>query len=232
MVSDERAQSAPAASVDSACARPGDGELPPGFVRQIRVAVLFVSGMMRRGCAAILDAAPHVDVVHTGTIDDAALRGVRADIFVVGMAMRSDSGAQAIRTLTERGECVIAVVAPGLQASTALELGSHESVVGDEPEESALVRAIDRVVRGEAPQIPDTESRGLAAISPREQDVLRELSRGSTDREIAGTLGISVRTVQSHLDRIREKTARRRRAELTVLAFELGVAPRNGPTGT
>jgi DNA-binding CsgD family transcriptional regulator len=32
-----------------------------------------------------------------------------------------------------------------------------------------------------------------------------------------------MRTVQSHLDRIREKTGRRRRADLTALAFELGL---------
>ena len=54
--------------------------------------------------------------------------------------------------------------------------------------------------------------------------MLTEVAGGGTDREIGDRLGISMRTVQSHLDRIRAKTGRRRRAELTSLAFEIGVA--------
>jgi DNA-binding CsgD family transcriptional regulator len=44
------------------------------------------------------------------------------------------------------------------------------------------------------------------------------------DQDIAEALSISVRTVRSHLDRIREKTGRRRRSELTRLAIEEGIA--------
>jgi two-component system, NarL family, invasion response regulator UvrY len=61
-------------------------------------------------------------------------------------------------------------------------------------------------------------------LSPREREVLECVASGSTDREIGEQLGISIRTAQSHLDRIREKTGRRRRAELTALAYELGLA--------
>jgi DNA-binding NarL/FixJ family response regulator len=209
----------------------GERSLPPGFRRRIRVAILCSSGIMRRGCAAIVDSTPHLEVAHVGDAGDtAALEEVRADFYVVGMATRSDAGARAIEELARRGGCVIAVTAPGLRPSTAIELGSHAVVDSVDDDEVGLVRAIDQIVRGEVPP-PDTRSRGTAPISPREEDVLRELARGSTDREIAATLGISVRTVQSHLDRIREKTRRRRRAELTVLAFELGLAPRDGSSG-
>jgi DNA-binding CsgD family transcriptional regulator len=61
------------------------------------------------------------------------------------------------------------------------------------------------------------------SLSPRERELLRLVGQGSTDKEIAGQLYISVATVRSHLDRIRDKTARRRRAELTRLAVELGL---------
>jgi DNA-binding NarL/FixJ family response regulator len=206
----------------------GEGSLPPGFRRRIRVAILCSSGIVRRGCASIVESTPHLEVAHVGDVDDpAALEDVRADFYVVGMATRSDAGARAIEQIARRGGCVIAVTAPGLRPSAALELGSHAVVDGVDTDEAGLVRAIGQVVRGDTPP-PDARSRGVAPISPREEDVLRELARGSTDREIAATLGISARTVQSHLDRIREKTRRRRRAELTVLAFELGLAPRDG----
>ena len=45
----------------------------------------------------------------------------------------------------------------------------------------------------------------------------------STDQQIAERLIISLSTVRSHLDRIRDKTGLRRRAELTRLAIELGL---------
>jgi DNA-binding CsgD family transcriptional regulator len=50
------------------------------------------------------------------------------------------------------------------------------------------------------------------------------VARGRTDAQIAGDLHISVSTVRSHLDRIRDKTSCRRRADLTRLALQAGLA--------
>jgi DNA-binding CsgD family transcriptional regulator len=49
------------------------------------------------------------------------------------------------------------------------------------------------------------------------------LAQGCTDAQIAGQLCISIRTVRSHLDRIRDKTSCRRRADLTRLALAVGL---------
>jgi DNA-binding CsgD family transcriptional regulator len=62
-------------------------------------------------------------------------------------------------------------------------------------------------------------------LSRRERDVLALLARGDTDEQIAGALFISVATVRSHLDRIRDKTGCRRRPELTRFAVEQGIVP-------
>ena len=45
------------------------------------------------------------------------------------------------------------------------------------------------------------------------------VAQGRTDAQIAAELYISIRTVRSHLDRIRDKTGCRRRADLTRLAL-------------
>jgi DNA-binding CsgD family transcriptional regulator len=45
------------------------------------------------------------------------------------------------------------------------------------------------------------------------------VAEGLTDGQIAEKMFISIRTVRSHLDRIRDKTGARRRAELTRLAL-------------
>jgi pSer/pThr/pTyr-binding forkhead associated (FHA) protein len=58
-------------------------------------------------------------------------------------------------------------------------------------------------------------------LTDRERDVLRLISRGFTDKVIADRLFISVNTVRSHLERIREKTGLHRRTELTRFAITL-----------
>lgn len=64
-------------------------------------------------------------------------------------------------------------------------------------------------------------------LSEREQEVLKLVAAGMTDNAIGEELFISPSTVRSHLDRIKEKTGLRRRAELTRLAIELRLADKS-----
>ena len=70
---------------------------------------------------------------------------------------------------------------------------------------------------------PPVAAPGLDALSPRERELVTLVARGHTDAQIAEQLHISVRTVGSHLDRIRDKTGCRRRADLTRLALNAGL---------
>ena len=64
---------------------------------------------------------------------------------------------------------------------------------------------------------------GLGTLSARERELVALVARGRTDTQIAEQLYISIRTVRSHLDRIRDKTGARRRADLTRLALSAGL---------
>jgi predicted ATPase/DNA-binding CsgD family transcriptional regulator len=64
----------------------------------------------------------------------------------------------------------------------------------------------------------------LTSLSPREQELVTLVAKGRTDAQIASQLFISISTVRSHLDRIRDKTSCRRRADLTRLALQAGLA--------
>ena len=68
-----------------------------------------------------------------------------------------------------------------------------------------------------------TEVADTLGLSKREAEVLRLVASGQTDGEIAEQLFISVKTVHSHLDRIRDKSGLRRRVDLTRLAIDLNL---------
>ena len=51
------------------------------------------------------------------------------------------------------------------------------------------------------------------------------LAGGATDAQIAGRLFLSVNTVRSHLERIRDKTGARRRTDLVRYAIQAGIDP-------
>ena len=63
----------------------------------------------------------------------------------------------------------------------------------------------------------------LEKLSARQRELVTLVAQGHTDAQIAAHLSISVRTVRSHLDQIRNKTGSRRRADLTRLALQVGL---------
>jgi predicted ATPase/DNA-binding CsgD family transcriptional regulator len=71
-------------------------------------------------------------------------------------------------------------------------------------------------------QQPPTPT-GAGTLSARERELVALVAQGKTDAEIAGQLFISVSTVRTHLDRIRQKSGCRRRADLTRLALQEGI---------
>jgi predicted ATPase/DNA-binding CsgD family transcriptional regulator len=94
-------------------------------------------------------------------------------------------------------------------------------------EAEARGAAMTLVIAAEfAAMLTSADAAAPAAAAPatqltrREQELVRLVAQGCTDAEIAGQLSISIRTVRSHLDRIRNKTGSRRRADLTRLALQ------------
>jgi predicted ATPase/DNA-binding CsgD family transcriptional regulator len=71
---------------------------------------------------------------------------------------------------------------------------------------------------------PGPAPTGPTQLSARERELVTLVAGGLTDAQIATQLFISISTVRSHLDRIRDKTNCRRRADLTCLALQAGLA--------
>jgi DNA-binding NarL/FixJ family response regulator len=77
------------------------------------------------------------------------------------------------------------------------------------------------------PPEPKLPSDGVDAqgLTPREAEVLRFLSAGFSNKEVARRLALSVRTVETHRLNLRRKTQTGRLKDLVSLARQLGLAP-------
>ncbi len=95
-------------------------------------------------------------------------------------------------------------------------------------EREALLAAVRRALeRGRASVRERREAsdlrRRLASLTPRERDVLEGVVDGRLNKQIAGDLGISEKTVKFHRGRLMEKMAASSLAELVQLAGRLGI---------
>jgi HD-GYP domain-containing protein (c-di-GMP phosphodiesterase class II)/DNA-binding CsgD family transcriptional regulator len=92
--------------------------------------------------------------------------------------------------------------------------------------EGALdARAVEAAIA--PPGAPAREVDGLASLTARERDVLRHVAHGKTNKEIASSLGISDRTVQSHTLNVYEKLGVTTRAAAAILASRAGLLDRS-----
>jgi DNA-binding CsgD family transcriptional regulator len=73
-------------------------------------------------------------------------------------------------------------------------------------------------------------ARSAGPLSERERQVVALVAGGATDSQIAERLFLSINTVRSHLERIRDKTGARRRSELVRYAIEAGIESITPPT--
>jgi DNA-binding CsgD family transcriptional regulator len=86
----------------------------------------------------------------------------------------------------------------------------------------AMGEAVPRRPRSEAPKV--TGLLAARGVTSRESEVLAQIAAGRSNREIAGALHLSVRTVEKHVERLLAKTGHSR-AELAEFAAGAGVQP-------
>jgi DNA-binding NarL/FixJ family response regulator len=83
---------------------------------------------------------------------------------------------------------------------------------------------------GEALPLKVIDTRGAALLSRREQEVVRCVAEGLSNREIAQRLGLTEHTVKNYLFRIFDKLGVSKRVEVVLYAYNLGSTPPEPPT--
>jgi len=78
---------------------------------------------------------------------------------------------------------------------------------------------------GEALPLRVVDARGAELLSRREQEVVRCVAEGMSNREIAQRLGLTEHTVKNYLFRIFDKLGVSKRVEVVLYAYSLGSVP-------
>jgi DNA-binding NarL/FixJ family response regulator len=214
-------------------AGPAGGTTEPVVLSVIEDHPLYRNALVR----ALTDAPDVTMGVAAGSVEEfAAYRHPPGGVVVLDLKLPGLRDAAAVVDVVGMGHQVLVVSAHGGQEDVlaAMAAGARGYLTKDADAEEIL-RAVRAVAAGNSYVSPTLASFLLdssrerytgarLALSARERQVLALLAAGERDQDIADTLMISVRTVRSHLDRIREKTGRRRRPDLTRLAIQQGIA--------
>ena len=159
-------------------------------------------------------------------------------VVVLDISMPGASGLAAIRNIRSRDSrariLVFSMHTETVLVKAAFDAGASGYVTkSNEP--AALIRAIRSVAQGERAMSDDiahilaaeslTPSRSaLDQLGEREIEILRQFAAGSTTKQIASNLNLSVKTVQNYHYLIKAKTGMRTDAQLVRLAAECGLA--------
>jgi two-component system response regulator DesR len=198
----------------------------------IRILLAEDQGMVRGALASLLNLEPDIEVV--GQVADGdqvvaeALR-LNPDVALLDIEMPGLDGlaaAEALRRATPTCRVLILTTfgRPGY-LRRAMDAGASGFLVKDGPVE-LLADAIRRVLAGERVIDPKLAVAALSAgdnpLSPRERDVLRAATDGSTATDIAQRLHLSEGTVRNYLSSAIQKTNARNRLEAATMATENG----------
>jgi DNA-binding NarL/FixJ family response regulator len=205
---------------------------------RIRLLLLDDHVLFREGLSRLLASEPDFEMVgNCGTSAEAleVLKRSPADIVLLDFDLGEDHGSQFISAARRAGYAgKILMVTAGMDAaesSIALQLGAS-GIFLKHNSPGTLAKAIRLVASGEmwvdqrvihlmADGIHQREDRGFQKLlTEREQQVLRGIFEGLTNKEIAAQLEVSEGAVKATLQQLFQKTRVRTRSQLVRIALE------------
>jgi DNA-binding NarL/FixJ family response regulator len=206
----------------------------------LRVVIADDQPMMRAGFKAVLESTGDIKVVaEAGTGEEAVRAATEMDPDVVLMDIRMPGmdGIEATRLLPRQRVLILTTFGLDEYIINALRAGASGFLLKDAPTEE-VVAAVRAVAAGDAVlstsvtrqllnqiarRLPAAVSRQpseLAALTQREQEVLRMLAAGLSNAEIASALVVSEATVKSHVSALLGKLGLRDRVQAVIYAYE------------
>jgi DNA-binding NarL/FixJ family response regulator len=203
-------------------------------VEKIKVMVVDDHPLMRVGVASIVNARSDMTVVaQTDSGEEAVTLFFKhkPDVTLMDLRLPGMSGVDAIRAIRSSHAGARFVVLTTYEGDAdihrALEAGAQGYVIKGMPYQT-LVEALQRVHKG-GRFLPPPVARALASrmpdsdLSAREQEVLRLLASGKSNKDIAFLLGITEATVKCHVSAILVRLDVSDRTEAVVTALQRGL---------
>lgn len=209
--------------------------------RKARVLVVDRHPIERHGLWHLVNAQQDLEVcgeADTAAEAMAAVERATPDLVVMDLTLGQADGFALIRSLRELSPALPILVVSGrgdlLFAERALRAGARGYVTRDDAVE-AILETIRQLLKGAvyvAPSVSAQMVQRLAGgegengrsafhtLTDRELQVLNLLGQGRTTREVAGVLGVSVKTVDSHRHHIKKKLNLRTGSELVRYAVQ------------
>lgn len=202
-----------------------------------RVVIADDHRIFRQGLAELLAGTPGVAVVGTAGDGEEALAVARAaapDVLILDVTMPLLDGFGVVARLrAERVPARVLMLSmhkDGGHVRRALDLGVEGYVLKDDAFEQLAV-AVARIAAGGTyvsaaarAALDAAAATGEGPLTPREREVVTRIAAGRTTREIAAELEISVKTVETHRQRIMEKLGCRKSADIVRYAVRAGLA--------
>lgn len=211
-----------------------------------RVLVADDDHLMRAGLVELLTVDPSIEVVgqaSTGIEAVAAARRLKPDVILMDVRMPDMDGITATRELVsaapetrvlilttfEQDDYVFGAVRAGasgflLKRTRPEELIAAVHTIADGDSllsPSVARRVINRLAQQPVPEM--SNSTLLAALTPREGEVLALMARGLSNREIAATLVVEESTIRTHVKRVLAKLGLRDRIQAVIFSYENGI---------
>jgi len=181
----------------------------------IKVALVDDHQLIRTGLRSLLDSDPGLHVIAEASNGAEALEVLaaeRADVVLMDPSMPVMDGVEATARLRESQPGVRVVVLTSFSDRARVQEAIGAGAIGyllKDCEPSELVNAVHAAAAGHVPLDPrvagallptgESTNKGL---SPRELDVLKLVSQGLANKQIARALGITERTVKTHVGNI------------------------------
>lgn len=197
--------------------------------------------LVRSGLSMILDADPSIDVVGAVTGSDAvdAVESLRPDVVLLDIRMPEVNGLELLQWLTSRPDAPVVAMLTTFDSDDYLAAALRGGAAGfllKNTSPAALTQMVYTLAAGGTVLAPGVSRTALASVSvdpdararvatltPREFDVLRLLTDGATNMEIASALTISLGTVKDDVGTILVKLEVRSRVLAALTASRAGL---------
>jgi DNA-binding NarL/FixJ family response regulator len=215
--------------------------------RRRKIFIVEDHRVVRHGLVQIINQEPDLEIC--GEADDvstalACLPELSPDLVLVDLSLGESSGLDLIKEITKSYPklpvLVLSMHDEFLYGQRALQAGAKGYIM-KRADPECLMGAIRRVLNGEthisAQLVGRILERSLSEhghawrtsvdrLSNRERQVFELIGKGLGTREIADTLGVSVKTIESHRESIKSKLGVNRATELQRAAFQFVEAER------